>query len=136
MKPVPIIFVDTSGWYAHFSADDANNAAAQSFMQTSSGSLITTNYVIDETITLIRVRVGHHAAVEAGEALWNQQYARIARVSPEDEAEAWRLFKRYSDKQFSFTDCTSFAVMARLGIQQAFAFDADFERTGQFVTVP
>ena len=62
MNPVPISFVDTSGWYAHFSADDANHAAAQRFIRASSGTLVTTNYVIDETITLMRARVGHGAA--------------------------------------------------------------------------
>lgn len=54
MNPVHITFVDTSGWYAHFSIDDANHAAAQNFVHASSRGLITTNYVIDETITLIR----------------------------------------------------------------------------------
>ena len=62
MNPVPISFVDTSGWYAHLTADDANHAAAQRFMRASSGTLATTNYVIDETITLMWVRVGHSAA--------------------------------------------------------------------------
>jgi predicted nucleic acid-binding protein len=49
---------------------------------------------------------------------------------------AWILFQRYSDKRFSFVDCASFALMKRLGIPAAFAFDEDFRRLGQWIVYP
>ncbi|MEJ2555027.1 MAG: hypothetical protein P8186_02095 [Anaerolineae bacterium] len=71
-----------------------------------------------------------------GEQLWNGQLASIVWVTRDDEQVAWELFKRYDDKTFSFTDCTSFSVMSRLGLNHAFTFDADFTQTGQFIQVP
>jgi predicted nucleic acid-binding protein len=51
------------------------------------------------------------------------------------EKEAFRIFEKYTDKRLSFTDCTSFALMKRLGISKAFAFDEDFLAVG-FELVP
>jgi predicted nucleic acid-binding protein len=61
-----------------------------------------------------------------GEKLWSGTLARIVRVSRADEQAAWDLFRRYDDKTFSFTDCTSFVVMERLGLRKAFTFDNHF----------
>jgi hypothetical protein len=129
------IFADTSAWFAIKDANDANHASATEFMN-QRPYLITTNYVIDETITLIRAHLGHRDAVDIGERLWRGELATIVWVTHEDEQTAWELFKRYQDKEFSFTDCTSFVVMRRLGITHAFTFDEDFEQTGKFVRVP
>ncbi|MBI4822940.1 MAG: hypothetical protein HY805_01755 [Nitrospirae bacterium] len=52
----------------------------------------------------------------------NDQYAK--------EAGQWKLLEKYSDKDFSFTDCTSFALMERLKIKTAFTFDAHFTQYG------
>ena len=109
--------------------------AAKRFLE-AGHRLLTTNFVIDETITLVLVRKGYQAAVDLGEQLWSEEQARIVWLSRADQRAAWQLFKRYSDKEFSFTDCTSFVVMERLGLTHAFAFDEHFDQTGQFVRVP
>lgn len=129
------IFVDTSAWHAVSNERDANHALAQEFL-TRNERLVTTNFVIDETITLTLIRTGYRQALAVGELLWSRQTAGIIWVTPDDEQAAWNLFKQYDDKIFSFTDCTSFAVMARLGLTHAFTFDADFVRTGRFRRVP
>ncbi|MFB0533525.1 MAG: hypothetical protein ACETWR_00935 [Anaerolineae bacterium] len=54
------------------------------------------------------VRKGYQAAVDMGEQLWSEEQARIVWLSRADQRAAWQLFKRYSDREFSFTDCTSF----------------------------
>lgn len=54
----------------------------------------------------------------------------VERVGPEWEDEAWEMFKRYSDKALSFTDCTSFVVMRHRRIQEAFTNDHHFEQVG------
>lgn len=130
-----VIFVDTSAWYALSNQQDANHALARQFL-TGNQRLVTTNFIIDETITLTLIRAGYKHAVKVGELLWSRQLAGIVWVTAEDEQVAWQLFKQYNDKRFSFTDCTSFAVMTRLGLAQAFTFDADFLQTGQFRRVP
>ncbi len=129
------IFVDTSAWYALSNEHDTNHALARQYL-TETNRLVTTNFIIDETITLTLIRAGYKNAVRVGELLWSRQLAGIVWVTAEDERAAWQIFKHYNDKRFSFTDCTSFAVMTRLGLACAFTFDADFLQTGQFRRVP
>ncbi len=129
------VFVDTSAWYALANERDVNHSLARQFLD-ENRRLVTTNFIIDETITLILIRVGHRQALSVGEQLWEGQLASIVRVTRDDEQVAWQLFKQYDDKTFSFTDCTSFAVMSRLKLRHAFTFDADFAQTGQFIQMP
>ena len=56
-------------------------------------------------------------------------------MTPDDEDEAWAIFKKHRDKAWSFTDCTSMAVMQRLDVTTAFALDEHFEQMG-FRRVP
>ncbi|MCK4315902.1 MAG: type II toxin-antitoxin system VapC family toxin [Anaerolineae bacterium] len=131
----PFIFTDTSAWFALAYEGDPHYQAAQTFIA-SNPRLITTNFIIDETITLVLARLGHWPARELGERLWSGWLARVIYVSKADQRAAWELFKKYDDKEFSFTDCTSFVVMERLGLVHAFAFDEHFEQTGQFIRLP
>lgn len=131
----PFAFVDTSAWFALAYEGDPYHPAAQSFIA-SSPRLVTTNFIIDETITLTLVRLGYWPARALGEKLWSERQARLVHVTKADRRTAWELFKTYDDKAFSFTDCTSFAVMDRLGLEHAFTFDADFEQTGRFTQLP
>jgi predicted nucleic acid-binding protein len=91
---------------------------------------------IDEIITLALDRLGYRQALVLGEKLWSGQLARLVYISKADQRAAWNLFKKYDDKEFSFTDCTSFVVMERLGLLHAFAFDEHFEQVGQFIRLP
>lgn len=63
-------------------------------------------------------------------------FAQIARIEEQDFLQAWELFRRYDDKAWSFTDCTSRVIMERLGIQRAFAFDDHFRQFGTVTVVP
>lgn len=134
--PSPFIFTDTSAWYAYVDKSDAYHPAATQFIQTLKTPLATSTYILDETVTLIKAHVGHSAAVCFGEKLRQEQIAKLLRITEQDEQRAWEIFVRYRDKEFSFTDCTSFALMERLGIDTAFAFDEHFRQYGKFVVVP
>jgi hypothetical protein len=130
-----LIFIDSSAWYALANQKDVNHLSARHFLNRTS-RLVTSNFIIDETITLTLIRAGYKSALTVGEQLWLGDIASIAWITRKDEQKAWAFFKQYSDKIFSFTDCTSFALMTRPGINQAFTFDADFSQTGQFTSVP
>ncbi|MBU4373892.1 MAG: PIN domain-containing protein [Euryarchaeota archaeon] len=130
------IFVDTSAWYALFDKNDSDHASAVRFKESLTHSLVTTNYVADEIITLVKVRLGHRITVEIGEKLWDESMATLIRVTSIDEKKAWEIFVKHRDKGFSFTDCTSFVVMERLGIIEAFAFDEHFEQYGGLIRLP
>src|SRR5207237_9602870 len=102
-------------------ADPAHRSAvkARDTWLREGGVLVTTDYVIDETLTLIRFRLG----LSAAEAWWKQVEgsARVQwePITLERAEKARHLFFRYADKEFSFTDCTSFIVMQQLKLKHA-----------------
>lgn len=67
--------------------------------------------------------------------LLKEDIVKTVHVSKEIEEKASKLFEKYDDKDFSFTDCVSFVVMKDMGLTEAFAFDHHFEQIG-FVKKP
>ena len=124
------LFVDTSAWYAFMNRRDPDHFAVADVLAEWEGRLLFTDYVFDELVTLIRVRVGHDLAVRAGSALRCGDLAMLVAVEPRDSEKAWQQFCRESDKEYSFTDCCSFAVMRRLRLSHAAAVDAHFRQAG------
>ena len=125
------LFVDTSAWLALNDRNDQyhSKAAAKSAeIKRHRIELITSEYVLDESITLIRYRVSHQAAVIFGNSLLNSNIVRVEDVSVEDRFKAWEMFKKFEDKELSFTDCTSFVLMKNLRLQKAFTFDEHFRQ--------
>lgn len=120
------IFVDTGTWYALVDRNDPDHPAAREFFEANRLPLVTSNFVFDETLTLLRRRLGWAVACEFGRGLRESGLASIAYVTVEDEDAAWILFRKFRDKEFSYTDCTSFAMMERLKLRTAFAFDRHF----------
>ena len=130
------VFVDTGGWFAYFVRRDAEHKAAIDWMQLNRQPLVTTDYVLDELLTLLKLRESHRVAAAAGVALLDRQVTGLERIGAVDFRGAWEVFQQYSDKGWSFTDCTSKVVMQRLGVTHAFAFDSHFEEFGTIVRVP
>jgi uncharacterized protein len=135
---VKFLFVDTAGWTACADAADPAHQTARAARDKwleREGQLLTTDYVIDETLTLLRLRLG----LGATERWWHSIAAsrRLQRESiNEERAERARgIFFRYRDKEFSFTDCTSFAVMREMRLQHALTSDTHFRQAG-FQMVP
>lgn len=124
------IFVDTSAWYALVDAKDPDHKAAKGFIEQNRFPLVTTNLILNEALTLIMVKLGQDFAVEFGVKLKQSQLTTIVFIGPEDEEDAWNIFRKYSDKKWSFTDCSSFVIMQRLKIDTAFAFDPHFKQMG------
>jgi len=99
------------------------------------GLLVSTDYVMDETLTLLRMRLG----VGAAEQWWNQvdESPRLAwePIDAMRAEKARRWFFRWRDKSFSFTDCTSFVVMQERRIRTALTSGRHF-RQAKFEVVP
>ena len=127
------IFVDTSAWYAIIDKNDQDHAAAVNKIQLLGHPLVTSNYILDEILTLLKTRLGSAIAIPFGQRLWDQEVSALLRITEEDEERAWGIFRQYADKGFSFTDCTSFALMERLDINTVFAFDDHFAQYGKFM---
>jgi predicted nucleic acid-binding protein len=131
-----MIFVDTSAWFAVFSRRDKLHAAAVAAIRSLSEQLVTTDYVIDETLTILAARGERRRAVEFGKRVVEGTWVRKVRVEDEDFTAAWQAFKQFTDKDWSFTDFTSRAVMERMGIARACAFDEHFRQFGTVLIVP
>jgi uncharacterized protein len=127
------VFVDTGGWMACADrADPAHSAcsAARDATLEAGRTLITTDFVVDETLTLIRFRLG----LAAANAWWHQidRSARLRweRVDNDRFERARSLFFQYRDKDLSFTDCTSIAVIRELRLTSVITTDRHFHQVG------
>ena len=122
------IFVDTGAWFALNNKNDVNYERVLRFFQERRGDVffVTSDYVIDEAITLTRARINHYAASQLARELISEKAAKVIYVAPEYLPRALEIFTEYSDQDFSFTDCTSFAIMESLKIFEALAFDSHF----------
>ena len=129
------VFVDTSAFFAHLVAEDTQHARARDLFERASReswSLISTNAVVWETYTLLRIRarngrepgLGFLEDIEDG-------LCDIERVRHLDEARAIDLLKQHADKKYSFCDALSFVVMEQTGVTEALAFDDDFRSYGK-----
>ena len=99
-------------------------------LQNEKVELVTSNYILDESFTLIKIRCGRELVNQFRKDLAESSLVlKLIRVTVKDEAKAWEWFLLdWSD--LSFTDCVSFALMKRLDITRVAAFDQDFERAG------
>jgi predicted nucleic acid-binding protein len=135
-------FVDTSFLVARFSQRDRNHRLAAKFLdaQRQPGAdvlrLVLSDFVFDETVTTLRFRAGRHdVAAAAGRViLESKAFDRVSVEAPVFQA-AWSLFLERPDKHWSFTDCTSFALMENLDLRKALAFDRNFAEAG-FAVLP
>ena len=127
-------------WYALADKADADHELAQltnDELLDAGHTFVTTNFVLGETLTLIRYNLHHVAAVKFRRTLDRLITARLVqfvRIGEDHEATAWRIFERYTDQEFSYTDCTSFAVMRALKLTHVFTGDSHFATMG-FVVV-
>jgi predicted nucleic acid-binding protein len=123
-------FVDTSFWIALLSASDRHHREARRLAEAGAGPLLTTNHVTGETWTFIRRRHGYASAVACVRAVRDIASLTIVHVDEATEQDAWRWLERRGEREYSFVDATSFAVMRRRRMREALAFDGDFSAAG------
>ncbi len=129
------IFIDTGVWYALKDSSDPHHQAAIDFFTSMRGQVLyfTSDYVADEAITLVRYRLkNHRVASEMARELFTEKAAKMIFVSLDHHDRALEIFAKFSDQEFSYTDCTSFAIMEAMHINEALAFDShfNFEKLG------
>jgi len=129
------IFFDSWGWIAVVDRKDPYHETAKPFYQeyvNAGGIPITTDYILDEVLTVLRRRLTHHVVVKFGEGIFEAvrvQKLRFELIDNERREKAWKLFKKYQDKpDISFTDFTSFVVMSEFKITKVFTGDEHFEK--------
>jgi len=141
--PPEALFIDTWGWLSLADARDPGHAQAVSERRarTAPGSLITSDYVLDETFTRLFSRVAFAQARKFSDAILiasSGGQVGIERITPDRFDAAYKLRIRYRDKpEISFTDLTSFVVMRELGLKQVLTADAHFTQVQLgFLRVP
>lgn len=127
------LFADTSGFYALLVAGDDAHAAASRRMEQAARSrerIVTTDYVLDETATLLKARGFPRAARTLFEVALKSEACAIVWMDALRFAHVRRFWDLHEDQAWSFTDCASFQVMRERGIRQALTKDRHFAAAG------
>lgn len=127
------MFVDTSAFVALRNRSEKEHRAARKALATlvnEGNEVFSSNYVFAETYTALLVRVSRHEAITWGRSLKSGSLIDIVRADEHVEEEAWRILESHEDKNWSYVDATSFAIMARESITDAFSFDRNFAQRG------
>ena len=120
------VLLDASHIIAFYALDDPNNQRASEITKEISegvyGSNMISEYVFDETITLLKRYLGHKKASGIGDYLLHS--ILFLKVDQQIFDDSWILSKKFD--QLSFTDCTNIALMKHYGIEYLATFDSGF----------
>ncbi len=123
------VFVDSSAIAALMMENDQNHRPAVQTLRKLTErrvELVISNFIVAEAYNLLAVRIN---PAKAREWFFANTWP-VERVSIEDEKQAHKILQKYADKDFSYTDATSFALMQRLGFDLAFTYDRHFVQYG------
>jgi uncharacterized protein len=114
-----MIFVDTSAWFASVVPSDSDYAAASSWLGGNTEPLLTTDYVMDETLALLKFRGESLRTLSLGKEFFRGTLTEVYYLTEIDIKQTWETFQQYSDKDWSFTDCASKVVIEKLRLTHA-----------------
>ena len=127
------LYLDTSGFFALLSQRDPKHAAARRVLRRAKAErrrLVTTDYVLDETATLLKARGEGRLAEPLFERVFQSAVCRVEWTGEGQFAAARNFFLKHSDQAWSFTDCVSFCLMRDLRLLEALTTDLHFEQAG------
>ena len=127
-------FVDTSGWYASVVPSDPMHQRVTRWFQSNTDVLVTTDYVIDETLTLIRSRGEKARAIDFGRRVFDLKIVGVHYLRPEEILESWRFFRDNPGRHWSFADCTSKVIIDKF--HRVLTFDHHFSEFGAVALLP
>jgi uncharacterized protein len=127
------IFIDTSGFFAMLASDDDRHTTAAKIVAAArkrKRGFVTTDYVLDETATLLKARRKTHLLAKLFQRLDQSQACLIEWTDAERFHEVREFFLKHADQEWSFTDCLSFHLMSELRLRDALTKDAHFRQAG------
>jgi predicted nucleic acid-binding protein len=130
------VFVDTSALYALIDRKDSYHSAMGERVGRllhSRRRLVTTDYVVCESVNLANARVGHHVGARILDLIERSAALRVEWIGSLRFQATKQFYRRHSDHRFSFTDCTSFVVMRELKISDVLTTDKNFQEAGFLV---
>lgn len=126
-------FLDTMGFYSLLDIKDQWHKKACRLLQDASSAktlLITTDYILDETATLLKARNLSHVIGDFFKIIDRSRVLHIESIDAERFQKTRALFLKSIDQHWSFTDCSSFVIMQERSIRHAFTHDHHFEAAG------
>jgi predicted nucleic acid-binding protein len=125
------VIIDTRAIYALVMRSDKNHDAARRFLQQllkEPASLLLHEWVFVEAMTLLKVRGGSGVAIRAGEEMKQNPLYRWQPSTPQLEQLAWGIFERYSDKDWSYTDCALLALSQQAKVAEVWTYDQNLKQ--------
>ena len=132
------IFVDSFAWIAAINKSDNYHEISLRILEellNKQAKLITTNYVVVETINALSKVEFRKTVIEFIDKLGKSPSVQIVKITDEIYNNAWTLYQQRMDKDWGITDCTSFEVMQMFNIRKAFTSDKHFEQAGYSLMV-
>ncbi len=124
------MFADTSFFVAFYNKKDKNHFEAREFIRNTSIFFIISDYIFDEFLTVLLARGHKILSAEAGEKILKDRNISLLRIDSEIFRKAWEIYRNFKDKNWSFTDCTSYVLMKNLSVDTALSFDKHFKQFG------
>ena len=128
-----MIFVDTSALLSRYLAKDQYHYRSLELWNKiclTKQKCVISNFVLNETITLLARRAGYSFAAEKAYSIFSSKVITILRPDENDELNAVFLLKKYEDQKISFTDCISFVLLKKYKVKNVFSFDSHFKISG------
>jgi len=128
------IFLDTGYIIAFFNKEDGYHSQARKLIRNTlkkypSVRFYYSDYIFDEIITLMKSRkVPALEVIDVGESVLNSHIWTMVKITEEIFQKTWLQIKQYSDKEWSFTDVSSFVIMAEFKINYYLSFDEHFSQ--------
>ncbi len=126
-------FIDTSGFYAMLVKKDEMHPKAGEILSKAArqrSQFVTSDYVIDETATLVKARGHLHLLPKFLDTVYRSEACRVEWMDPDRFEKTLSLFLKHIDHAWSFTDCFSFVLMKELRIREAVTKDSHFREAG------
>ena len=127
------LFADTGYWVALLNPKDDLHDIAKSVSSSVAGRrIVTTDFVLVEVLNYFAERGDN---VRSSAALFVEKIKDDPNITVEPATRdgfnsAIDDYKKYNDKEYSHTDCHSFAVMRRVATKEALAYDHHFRQAG------
>lgn len=127
------VFVDTSAWLALINEADTDHLKVRAIRDKllhSKKSFLVTNYIIIEIANSLCKARWRTRAVKLINSIYATEFIEVIEIDKGIYDEAWDMYSSRNDKEWSLTDCTSFVVMKKYDIRDAFTNDHHFEQSG------
>ncbi len=131
-----LIFVNSSGWLALYNTADPNHEAARQLwedLRNQSVRFITTDYVLDQVYTALKVFGSLHSAQAFQQVISKSALVRLFMVDSVIFDRAWKVFVDDEQPHWTFTDCVNYAIIQYAGVTEVFTFDPTFAAPGMVV---